>query len=129
MKIPSTKEEFLVWPPIGGGIGAFVGTTWFKVFPHYHDLLIQQEGHSFYAGYLFPAAMALVFAVRLHGKYWLGFSWAAFASYFVAVILGLFSPEAGFAASLFMLFACLSILFAVQSLLLYVKRKWWQHET
>jgi len=129
MKIPSNKEEFLVWPPIGGGIGIFVGATFIKVFTQYHSLIAAQEGDSIYAGYGFPIAMAIAFAWRLHGKYWLGFGWAGVVSYFLAWLLSLFSPVTGLSSTMLMLFACLSILFAVQGGLLYCKRVFWQLET
>lgn len=128
MKFPSNKEEFLVWPPIGGGMGIFVGTTWFHLFPLYHELLLRQEDQSVYAGYVFPVAMAVAFAIRLHGKYWLGFGWVAFVSYCLALAFALFHPESGLPASMLVLFTCLSIMFVVQSLLLYAKRLWWRHE-
>lgn len=129
MRVPSSKEEFLVWPPIGGGIGIFVGTTCIEVFTQYHSLISAQEGNSIYAGYLFPAVMALAFAWRLHGKYWLGFGWAGVVSYALAWLISLFSPATGLFSSMLMLFACLSILFAVQCGLLYCKRALWQLET
>lgn len=122
MKIPRNKEEFLVWPPIGGGIGVFVGVTSFDVFTQYHRLISEQEGSSIYVGYAFPVAMAIAFAYRLHGKYWLGFGWAGVLSYSFAWLLSLFTPSEGFFASSFMVLTCLSILFATQSVCLYCKR-------
>ena len=129
MRIPSNKEEFLVWPPIGGGIGIFVGSTCINVFTQYQGLISAQEGNWLYAGYFFPIAMAFAFSWRLHGKYWLGFGWAGVVTYFLAWLLSLFNPVSGFSSSMLMLFACLSLLFAAQCGLLYCKRVWWQLDT
>lgn len=126
MKIPSNKEEYLVWPPLGAGLGIFIGTTVAGVFTQYHELLLAQEGSGLFAGYAFPVIMAFAFAWRFHGKYWLGFAWLGVIVYCLAWLLSLFNPTVSVFASLLMLFSCLSILFEVQASVLYLKRVLWQ---
>ena len=125
MKRPDTKEEYLVWPPIGSGIGVFVGVTVHDVLLQYHHLIMSQQGDSLYAGYLFPIVLGIAFAARLKGKYWLGFAWTAVMFYIVAWLCSLGSPTGdGFVAASLMVCVCLSILFSVQTVLLFIKRKY-----
>lgn len=123
MKIPSNKEEFLVWPPIGGAIGTFIGFTFLGVMEQYYQLLLNQDGPSLYAGFLFPMAMGIAFAVRLHGKFWLGFAWMGVLSYSFSWILSLFNPTTSALASLLMVCFCLALMFFTQSGLLFLKRR------
>jgi len=118
----------LVWPPIGARAGGFVGGTIGYVIPLYHELMAEQVGPAIYTGYIFPVAMALAFMIRLHGKYWLGFARLGLLLYLPALALSVFNPV-GVWASTFAVLVCLSIMFIVQSILLYAKRIWWQLET
>ncbi len=127
MKLPPAKEEYLVWPPIGAGAAILVGATGFRVLTSYHAFVSTQGAIWTVAGYLFPVAMGLAFAVRLHGKYWLGFAWLAFVVYLPALAMSFF-PLAGLPAEVFFVLVCLSLMFAVQSFLLYGKRHWIQGE-
>ena len=126
MKLPESREEYLVWPPLGSGIGVFIGATAHGVFTPYHDLILSQQGDAYYAGYFFPVVMAIAFAARLHGKYWLGFAWVGVIAYTLSWILSLFNLEDGVGASTLMVCSCLSIMFAVQAGLLFIKRRYWR---
>ena len=130
MKVPASKEEFLVWPPLGGGVGIIVGATVFDVLTTYQTLLKEHEGAYWFAGYVFPILMGVAFAVRLHGKYWLGFGWLAFVSYLASLILHwlpimgsqLHLEASSMFANVYLVLVALSILFAVQSGSLLCKR-------
>lgn len=121
MKIPHSKEEFLVWPPLGAGLAIFIGATIWTVISYYHHVLSQNEGMYWYAGYLFPIVMAFSFALRLHGKYWLGFSWFAVLCYLLTLPLAIFHVTDTL-ASVFLVLVCVFIMSAFQAGLLYLKR-------
>ncbi len=121
MKIPKNTEEYLAWPPMGGIAGFFVGTTLYDVITKYHSLLQGQEEYHYSTGYLFPVFMGVGLASTLHGKYWLGFGWLSFLVYLAALILQLFNLQ-GILASTYIVITCLALMFAVQSLILYLKR-------
>jgi len=121
MKIPRSKEEFLVWPPLGTGIAVFIGITIIDVVSFYYHVLSQNEGMYWYAGYLFPIVMGFGFALRLHGKYWLGFSWFAVLCYMLALPLAIFHVTDTL-ASVYLVLICVFIMSAVQAGLLYLKR-------
>jgi len=120
-KIPSNSEEFLVWPPIGGGCGLFVGFTLDNVAVKFHSALLNQPDSHYLIGYLFPILMGLGLAYPLHGKYWLGFAWLGFITYLCSYFLHFFSLSSAI-EQLYILISCLSLMFFVQSLSLYGKR-------
>ncbi len=126
MKVPSSKEEFLVWPPMGASVGVVVGTTLFDVLETYLVVLQTHEGAYWFAGYVFPLIMGLSFAWRLHGKYWLGFAWLGFGVYLIALLLSwvndLSIDSASMSANIFLVLVCFSLLLTVQASVLFCKR-------
>jgi len=116
-------EEYLAWPPLGVGFFIFIGITFISVFNQYYQLISLQSGHLF-AGFIFPIIMALAFAWRLQGKFWLGFAWLAMVCYLLAWLVSLSSPTNGTQAELLLGLFALFILFSVQSLMLFLKRKY-----
>ncbi|MCU7890465.1 MAG: hypothetical protein KZQ78_02175 [Candidatus Thiodiazotropha sp. (ex Ustalcina ferruginea)] len=121
MTIPGNKEEFLVWPPMGIGIAAFVGVTFMDAFATYNLTIQNIEGSSVIAAYLFPIAMGIGIAFRLAGKYWLGFGWLAFLAYISELLIKLFSIS-GVMGNVYTLFISCALMFATQSIYLYFKR-------
>ncbi|MCU7877098.1 MAG: hypothetical protein KZQ84_09910 [Candidatus Thiodiazotropha sp. (ex Lucinoma borealis)] len=121
MKIPENKEEFLVWPPMGVGVALFVGGTFLDSFAAYNETIQNIDGNAAMVGYLFPICMGLGIAFRLAGKYWLGFGWLAFLTYAGGLLIKLFSIS-GVMGYFYSLFISCAIMFATQSIYLYLKR-------
>lgn len=120
-KIPGNPEEFLVWPPIGGGCGLLVGFTLNDVVVKFHRALLNQPDSHYLIGYLFPILMGIGLAFPLHGKYWLGFAWLGFITYLFSYLLHFFNLSSTI-EQLYIVISCLSLMFFVQSLSLYGKR-------
>ena len=121
MKLPCNREEFLVWPPMGGVIALIVLGTLHITLPIYQALLCEYDGAPFYTGYIFPILMGIALAWRLHGKFWLGFAWTGFIFYICALLITLL-PSSTVLTNMFMVSMCLAILLAVESSWLGMKR-------
>ena len=121
MKLPKSNEEYLVWPPMGAGILLFVSATIVESVHVYNKTAMSIEGGYLLAFYLFPILMGIGVSIRLHGKYWLGFSWLAFLTYICCVVIRHLSVDGALGYVYTVLFCC-TIIFVMQSVLLYLKR-------
>ena len=121
MKPPHNREEFLAWPPMGAAIAVIVFTTLHITLSHYHSILHHFNDLPVYTAYGFPIIMGVVLAWPLHPKYWLGFAWSSFVFYLCALFMTLF-PASTVIEDLFLVCMSLSLLQAVQSGWLFVKR-------
>lgn len=115
-------EEYKVWPALGSGAGIAMGFTIEGTVTHYHSLLSGLSELWYFAGYIFPIILGASFAIRLAGKYWLGFAWVALIAYYLGLVCRLISTH-GFMGELFILTTCLAILFGTQALVLLLKRR------
>lgn len=101
-----------------GAFGLILASGWF-VFPLYHQQLIEQQYSVFLIGYLYPALLSLAFALRLKGRYWIGFSLAGILTYSLAMLLGFINAD----ASVYTVAVALALLFIFQALLLWLKHR------
>jgi uncharacterized membrane protein HdeD (DUF308 family) len=119
MKVPESKQALFAWPPLHGGLLIFAALTSIYVFPLYHDRLVAQQYSVFFVGYLYPSTLALLFVLRLSGRYWSGFVWAGWLSYLLAAVIAALKVLEG----VFLILMVLAILFLVQGVLLYLKER------
>ena len=121
-KIPQTPEEYLVWPPLGGGVGVFIGATAVGVGSRFHGAVLTQPDFHYLHLYLFSMLMGFGLALPLHGRYWLGFAWIAVLAYLLSYVLHFF--DSGLIVDQFLIVTgCLVLMFTCQSLVLFGKRR------
>jgi hypothetical protein len=112
----------MVWPPMGAGVGSILGMTIIDALAVFHKTVLNIEGESILAGYLFPICLGIGIAIRLDARDWLGFGWLAFLFYLCALLVKFISFEGGMGHVYTVLISC-AILLAAQSATLYIKQR------
>ena len=121
MKHPEKKEEYRVWPPIAALAVVILLLTFVDTIKLFHAMIPALNGATPEAVYLFSGGMGAGLSLRLHGKYWLGFAWAAFLSYLILQAMRLL-PAMEVKQYIFALIGSLALMFAVMTAILYAKR-------
>lgn len=101
----------------------YILLTGYYVFPLYYANLAVEGGATPLIGFAFPPLMGIALAMRLRGKYWLGFGWAAFCCYFLSSLFLLFGADVASSSSVFQILVASFLMFACQSNLLYLRKR------